>query len=415
VNDGSTLTGIVYAASGSYATNAGSATSAATAVFATSSGYATNAGNAVFATDAGTAGTATSAGSAAIAAFATSSGYATNAGTATFYTETDSVVGSKNGIIKADGAGTISAAAAGTDYVAPNAAITGATKTKVTYDSKGLITAGADATLDDLGDVSITFPVLDQVLTYNGSAWVNSRPNLVSAGAGIDLFATTIESDVSTYYYLSRIPDSGAEVEFSAIANNNQVPIRQSVSPSSMDVSTLDAGIWVFHSWGHASAVGHSQLVYKIYSRTTGGTETLLFSVTSNDLGMLIGPVDTSTTQQSFALGATDRLVIKVYAQTSNTSDTTVYYYVGGTEHYSFVSTPLIVHHNELSGLQGGTSGQYYHLSSAQYAAAISAAATNGTYPGMGVGVATFATSSGYATNACRDNLFMRPVFMGTG
>jgi len=51
-----------------------------------------------------------------------------------------------SGIVKAT-SGVISAAAAGTDYVAPNAAITGATNTKITYDTKGLVTAGAAAVL----------------------------------------------------------------------------------------------------------------------------------------------------------------------------------------------------------------------------------------------------------------------------
>jgi hypothetical protein len=36
--------------------------------------------------------------------------------------------------------------------VVPNAPITGATKTKITYDSKGLVTAGADATTADIAD-----------------------------------------------------------------------------------------------------------------------------------------------------------------------------------------------------------------------------------------------------------------------
>lgn len=36
--------------------------------------------------------------------------------------------------------------------VTGNGAITGATKTKITYDSKGLVTSGADATQDDIGD-----------------------------------------------------------------------------------------------------------------------------------------------------------------------------------------------------------------------------------------------------------------------
>ena len=44
----------------------------------------------------------------------------------------------------------MTAATAGTDYVAPNVAITGAAKTKITYDAKGLVTAGADATTADI-------------------------------------------------------------------------------------------------------------------------------------------------------------------------------------------------------------------------------------------------------------------------
>jgi hypothetical protein len=38
--------------------------------------------------------------------------------------------------------------------VAANGAITGATKTKITYDAKGLVTAGANATCDDISDGS---------------------------------------------------------------------------------------------------------------------------------------------------------------------------------------------------------------------------------------------------------------------
>jgi hypothetical protein len=39
---------------------------------------------------------------------------------------------------------------AGTSYIVPNSSITAATKTKITYDTKGLITAGADATTADI-------------------------------------------------------------------------------------------------------------------------------------------------------------------------------------------------------------------------------------------------------------------------
>jgi hypothetical protein len=39
---------------------------------------------------------------------------------------------------------------AGTSYIVPNASITGATNTKLTYDAKGLVTAGSDATTADI-------------------------------------------------------------------------------------------------------------------------------------------------------------------------------------------------------------------------------------------------------------------------
>ena len=49
------------------------------------------------------------------------SAFTNDAGYLTSYTETDPVVGAVNGLVKANGAGTISAAVAGTDYLAPSA------------------------------------------------------------------------------------------------------------------------------------------------------------------------------------------------------------------------------------------------------------------------------------------------------
>jgi hypothetical protein len=53
--------------------------------------------------------------------------------------------------------------------VAGNAAITGATKTKITYDAKGLVTAGADATTADIADSSNKRYVTDAQLTVIGN------------------------------------------------------------------------------------------------------------------------------------------------------------------------------------------------------------------------------------------------------
>jgi hypothetical protein len=53
--------------------------------------------------------------------------------------------------------------------VAINSAITGATKTKITYDSKGLVTSGADATTADIADSSNKRYVTDANLTVIGN------------------------------------------------------------------------------------------------------------------------------------------------------------------------------------------------------------------------------------------------------
>ena len=53
--------------------------------------------------------------------------------------------------------------------VASNLAITGATKTKVTYDAKGLVTSGADATTADIADSTNKRYVTDAQLIVIGN------------------------------------------------------------------------------------------------------------------------------------------------------------------------------------------------------------------------------------------------------
>ena len=63
-----------------------------------------------------------------------------------------------------------------------NAAITGATKTKITYDSKGLVTAGADATTADIADSTNKRYVTDAQLTVIGNtSGTNSGDNATNS------------------------------------------------------------------------------------------------------------------------------------------------------------------------------------------------------------------------------------------
>jgi hypothetical protein len=63
-----------------------------------------------------------------------------------------------------------------------NAAITGATKTKITYDAKGLVTAGSDATTADIADSTDKRYVTDAQLTVIGNtSGANTGDNAVNS------------------------------------------------------------------------------------------------------------------------------------------------------------------------------------------------------------------------------------------
>lgn len=65
-----------------------------------------------------------------------------------------------------------------------NAAITGATKTKITYDAKGLVTAGADATTADIADSSNRRYVTDAQLTVIGNTSGTNSGNVTLGAIG---------------------------------------------------------------------------------------------------------------------------------------------------------------------------------------------------------------------------------------
>lgn len=63
-----------------------------------------------------------------------------------------------------------------------NAAITGATKTKITYDAKGLVTAGADATTADIADSTNRRYVTDaQLVVIGNTSGTNTGDNAVNS------------------------------------------------------------------------------------------------------------------------------------------------------------------------------------------------------------------------------------------
>ena len=100
-----------------------------------------------------------------------------------------------------------------------------------------------------------------------------------------------------------------------------------------------------------------------------------LFSITTpaiTAIGTAYTLVSVNIAQSAFSINTGDKLGMAMFATSNNT--TTVNFTHNGTAHYSFIKTPLITRHNSLAGLQGGSSNNYYHLTSAQATVATQAA-----------------------------------------
>lgn len=96
---------------------------------------------------------------------------------------------------------------------------------------------------------------------------------------------------------------------------------------------------------------------FKLFGASTGEI---------NNISPAYGLFESSTIQPAFTILATDKLGVMFYGKTTRTSNTLITFVHSGTAHYSHFDTPLSTMHNELSGLQGGSTDQKYHLTSAQ-------------------------------------------------
>lgn len=113
--------------------------------------------------------------------------------------------------------------------------------------------------------------------------------------------------------------------------------------------------------------VNESAVTYNKWKRQFGSTTGTITNLTTN-----YGLYQHETAQGTISINTTDKFAEIVFCTSNNT--TTVNFTHNGTAHYSNFQTPLITMHNNLAGLQGGTSGEYYHLTSAQYTVATQAA-----------------------------------------
>jgi hypothetical protein len=120
---------------------------------------------------------------------------------------------------------------AGTNYIVPNSAIVAGTKTKITYDSKGLVTAGADATTADIAASSNKNYVSDAEKTVLGNTSGTNTgdqvlPTLSSLGAVAGNSTITGATKTKITYDSKGLVTAGADAttaDIAASSNKNYV------------------------------------------------------------------------------------------------------------------------------------------------------------------------------------------------
>lgn len=132
-----------------------------------------------------------------------------------------------------------------------------------------------------------------------------------------------------------------------------------------------------------------------------------------NSVGVL--QYDVTTIQPAFTVNATDRLVLALFAYSTNAASKNMSLYYGGTLHYTHFHSPLTTLHNDLAGLNDG---DYKHLTNAQYTslAAVAVLVATGTAGFMKVtGINTVAIDTNtYLTSAIGGTLTATQVAYGT-
>lgn len=292
-----------------------------------------------------------------------------------------------------------------------NTAITGATKTKITYDADGLVTAGADATTADIADSSNKRYVTDANLlsiadisnkvdkvygksltsdteisklgTYPVFPVESSNQVLSDTGTFVDVsvpvggFANNLylsAVDVSdpvqspTIKLLSYTADvSGTELATNVVAADGDKLVRSFLYPAGVATSLYPGGLWTFNLYSRvSSAAGVTQIGVRYFKYATDTTKTYVFSsiVWSNELNNTTDAfADILTVQPSFAVDPTDRMGVDIYVKTTATATRTVTLTLGDG-YASHINTPNMIRHSQLRDKNGEADVQ--HLTAAQ-------------------------------------------------
>ena len=311
--------------------------------------------------------------------------------------------------------------------------------------------ASINIPLENLSDVAIGTAAVNELLGYNGTAWVNVAPNSASAGTGVVFYNATpvitaagANNDVALLTFAS-IPVTTAEQVITGTAVSNTVLFSAFITVA-LNRLLFDAGVYDFTIWAGVDSVAGGSvttITRQIYTATpfvvgtvtTTGTGSSRTATASSGTPFATSVIDASATNTVASYLQTPQGLYQITARTSDTVVTittpsgytnesavagtvwkklfgittptitsispnytdfgvittqpstvvtaatkmgilgfvtsdatrTISLTYNGEDRNTHVNTPLANLHNDLAGLQGGSSDQYFHSTSAEY------------------------------------------------
>ena len=191
-----------------------------------------------------------------------------------------------------------------------------------------------------------------------------------AGGLGQPYYFWDIASDIAGYEVLSTQPASNPEGIDSVTVSNSQGATGLQLGEGYITplgfpgVDLVPAGtctFWIYASTSSTNGGTDSRIRADVIKRTAGGTETLWFTTTTTDA------IDTNHSLHTITYAiptavpilTTDRIIVKLWgAQNANSVDRTITYYYQGTNHASYITTPIGTGSMGVTGLQGPTGVQ---------------------------------------------------------
>jgi hypothetical protein len=153
-------------------------------------------------------------------------------------------------------------------------------------------------------------------------------------------YFTDEASGIGGFYLLSLVPDLYNQInDIVTLSQNISQYFPKQFASTELGGTEIPSGVWEFNIFRKVdNSAGTTSMSFEIYKRTSGGSETLLFTVNLGEINDTVPTLQRIlVVQQAFAINPTDVLVIKAQALATKWGTTILQYQFGGETTYSHI------------------------------------------------------------------------------